>query len=119
MEEPSVVAPFNSACQALEVTDLAAKHQHLLKAMEVDGLERKFYDSDANVEVTHPSFQFTRDYMKFVEWIWIFIYATRVNDGHLHLESLTALSTYYCTRPSELCPNGSFVFCTNETSRKN
>ena len=85
---------LNMACENLSNDELQASHEQFLLLIEAEGLDNKLQQFDHNIESTHPTFKFARDYMKFVVWIWAFIRATRVGDCRLHLESLTALCKY-------------------------
>ena len=86
---------LNTASQDLNNNELKASHEQLLLLMEAEGLDDKLQKFDDDMESSHTTFKFVRDYMKFVGWIWAFIRATRVGDWKLHLESLTALCKYF------------------------
>ena len=78
---------MNTICQKDRYEELGAQHKKLLTTMETDHLKERLEEFDKGMESQNPLFKFTRDYMKFVACILMFLRAIR----KLHLESLKAL----------------------------
>ena len=86
---------MNTICQEDRYQELGAQHRKLLTAMETDHLKERLEEFDKEMKSRNLLFKFTRDYMKFVACILMFLRATREGDWKLHLESLKALTKYF------------------------
>ena len=90
----AVVLDLNAKYKNHHYEQLYDVHQELVSSLQADGLQEKIKNFDDEMEPSRPMFKFTRDYMRFVGWIWMFIRASREANWQLHLESLRALCKY-------------------------
>ena len=86
---------MNTICQKGRYSELGMTHKDLLTAMETDDLQERLLRFDEVMESQCPLLKFSRDYMKFVMCILMFIRASREGDWNLHLESLKAVAKYF------------------------
>ena len=90
----AVLLDLNAKYKNHHYEQLYDVHQELVSSLQADGLQEKIKNFDDEMEPSRPMFKFTRDYMRFVGWIWMFIRASREANWQLHLESLRALCKY-------------------------
>ena len=90
----AVVLDLNAKYKNHHYEQLYDVNQELVSTLQADGLQEKIKNFDDEMEPSRPMFKFTRDYMRFVGWIWMFIRTSREANWQLHLESLRALCKY-------------------------
>ena len=82
----------------IELNDQAsikALHKELVDNNVVLNLYQCLIDYDNQQRKVNPVFSFLRDYMAFVDDIYLFIYATRLGIWKLHIKSLKSLVKYF------------------------
>ena len=66
----------------------------MLNAVQENDLLEELEKFGKEIEKSRPTFKFSRNYMRFVSWIFLSIRATREGNWYLHIESLKGLCKY-------------------------